>query len=78
MSGPPPDPPAAPPPEPRPPRPVRLPGFLVEEDVGLGDALKKATTRIGIRPCGGCARRAAALNRRVVLTRRRPPSGPAA
>jgi hypothetical protein len=46
---------------------VRLPGFVGEE-VGLGDAIKRATTRAGVRPCGGCGRRAEALNRRVVLS----------
>lgn len=54
------------------PRKVRLPGFLVDEDVGLGEVIKRATSWAGIRPCGGCARRAAALNRRVVFTPRSP------
>ena len=49
-------------PEPKPYR-VRLPGFILQEDIGLGDAVKKATSYVGIRPCGGCERRAAALNR---------------
>ncbi len=42
---------------------VRLPGFVVEEEVGLGDAIKRATYALGIKPCGGCEKRAAALNR---------------
>ena len=42
---------------------VRLPGFLKEEDVGLGDVIKKVTYAMGIKPCGGCEKRAAALNR---------------
>jgi len=42
---------------------VRLPGFLVEEEIGLGDAIKRVTYAIGIKPCAGCERRAAALNR---------------
>jgi hypothetical protein len=50
---------------------VRLPGFIRDEDIGLGDAIKRVTRAVGIRPCGGCERRAAALNRRVVLTGRR-------
>jgi hypothetical protein len=50
---------------------VRLPGF-VTEDVGLGDVLKRGAAALGIRPCGGCQRRAAALNRWLVLTRGRP------
>jgi len=48
---------------------VRLPGFITDNEVGLGDALKRATSYFGIRPCGGCERRAAALNRRIVFTR---------
>ena len=42
---------------------VRLPGFLVEEEVGLGNVIKKATASAGITPCGPCQKRAAALNR---------------
>ena len=49
---------------------VRLPGFLIEEDVGLGDVIKQATSYIGVRPCGGCQRRASALNRWMTFTRR--------
>jgi hypothetical protein len=49
---------------------VRLPGFVRDEDVGLGDAIKHVTYAIGIRPCGGCERRAAALNRLFAFTRR--------
>jgi len=48
---------------------VRLPGFLVEEEVGLGDAIKRATSSFGIRPCSGCERRAAALNRWMTFYR---------
>jgi hypothetical protein len=49
---------------------VRLPGFTAGEDIGLGDVVKHATSYFGIRPCGGCEKRAAALNRRLVFTRR--------
>ena len=42
---------------------VRLPGFLIEEEVGLGDVIKRVTYAMGIKPCGGCEKRAAALNR---------------
>jgi len=48
---------------------VRLPGFVRDEEIGLGDAVKRMTYAIGIRPCGGCAARAAALNRWVAFTR---------
>ena len=48
---------------------VRLPGFISDEEIGLGDAVKRATYAAGIKPCGGCGRRAAALNRWMVFTR---------
>jgi hypothetical protein len=48
---------------------VRLPGFVKDEEVGLGDVIKRATYSVGIRPCAGCGRRAAALNRWMVFTR---------
>jgi hypothetical protein len=50
---------------------VRLPGFLNEGDIGLGDAVKKATAYVGIKPCGGCGRRAAHLNQWLVFSGRR-------
>jgi hypothetical protein len=56
---------------PRPPRTVRLPVFVAESQVGLGDAIKRATSAVGIKPCGGCERRAQWLNARVSLTGRR-------
>jgi hypothetical protein len=48
---------------------VRLPGFLTENEVGLGDALKKVTYAMGIKPCGGCDQRATKLNRWMVFSR---------
>jgi hypothetical protein len=48
---------------------LRIPGFVRDEDIGLGDAVKRATYAMGVRPCGGCERRAAALNRWMVFTR---------
>lgn len=48
---------------------VRLPGFVKDEQVGLGDVVKRATYSLGIRPCGGCGQRSAALNRWMVFTR---------
>jgi len=32
---------------------------------GLGDTIAKATSAIGIKPCGGCKKRQAALNKLV-------------
>jgi hypothetical protein len=49
---------------------VTLPGFITDEEIGLGDVVKRVTTAFGIKPCGGCERRAAALNRWVVFTGR--------
>jgi hypothetical protein len=51
------------------PRRVRLPGFVKDEQIGLGDVIKRATYSLGIRPCGGCGQRAATLNRWMVFTR---------
>jgi hypothetical protein len=47
---------------------IRLPGFVLAEEVGLGDVIKRATGAVGIKSCGGCEKRAAALNRGVVFT----------
>jgi hypothetical protein len=53
--------------EPQPHR-VHLPGFISDREIGLGDVIKRVTSTVGIRPCGGCERRAAALNRWIVFT----------
>jgi hypothetical protein len=50
---------------------VRLPGFIADEDIGLGDVIKRATYSFGIKPCGGCESRTAALNRWLVFAGRR-------
>jgi len=51
---------------------IHLPGFLVQEKVGLGAAIKRVTYRLGVkRPCRGCDQRAAALDRWMVFTPRR-------
>jgi len=47
---------------------VRLPGLIVDEDVGLGTVVKRVTSTFGIRTCAGCEQRAAKLNRWVVFT----------
>ncbi len=46
---------------------VRLPGFITDEEIGLGDVIKRTSSYFGIQPCGGCKRRAAALNRWMVF-----------
>lgn len=53
----------------RPAHRVRLPGFLIDEEIGLGDLIKKTTYAMGIQPCGGCEKRAAALNRWMTFSR---------
>ena len=50
---------------------VRLPGFITEKEIGLGDVIKSATNAIGLKPCGGCAHRASALNRWIVFSGKR-------
>jgi hypothetical protein len=52
---------------------VRLPGFMSDTDVGLGDAIKHVTYAFGITPCGRCEKRATALNRWLTFSGRRPP-----
>jgi hypothetical protein len=49
---------------------LRLPGFIIDDDVGLGDAVKRITHAVGVRPCGGCAQRAATLNHWLVFSGR--------
>lgn len=48
-------------------RRIRVPGFLVDQEIGLGSAIKRVTASVGVPTCGGCQRRAAQLDRRVVL-----------
>jgi hypothetical protein len=56
--------------EERKPHQVRMPGFIMNDDeVGLGDVVKRVTYAMGIKPCGGCEGRAASLNKWMVFTR---------
>jgi hypothetical protein len=48
---------------------VRLPGFLVEEEIGLGDVIKRVTYALGVQRCASCDKRAAALNRWMTFSR---------
>jgi hypothetical protein len=48
---------------------VRLPGFIKDEAIGLGDVIKRMTYSMGIKPCSGCEQRAATLNRWMHFTR---------
>lgn len=54
---------------PEPPR-FRLPGFVREEAIGLGDVISRTAAAIGVRPCGGCSRRAEMLNRWMTIGRK--------
>jgi len=49
---------------------IRVPG-LVSAEIGLGDAISRAASAVGISPCGGCGRRAQALNAWVSFSPRR-------
>lgn len=51
---------------------VRLPVFMSEHDVGLGDVVGRVAKRVGFSACGGCTRRAAQMNQWVSFTGRRP------
>jgi hypothetical protein len=53
----------------RQPHRVNLPGFIKDEELGLGDAIKRVTYALGIKPCAACEKRAAALNRWIHFTR---------
>jgi hypothetical protein len=53
--------------KPRAPVRVRLPGFTASQDVGLGSAIKRATSSFGIQPCGRCLERAHKLDRLMVF-----------
>jgi hypothetical protein len=50
---------------------VRLPGFINDSDVGLGDVIKYATSAVGVSPCGSCTHRASLLNNLLVFTGKR-------
>lgn len=50
---------------------VRIPGFNAESEVGFGDLVKRATSTVGITPCGPCRERAARLNRWLTISGRR-------
>jgi hypothetical protein len=44
--------------------------FHLQQDVGLGDALERLISKLGVESCAACQERAAALNRYVVFTGR--------
>ncbi len=48
---------------------ISLPVEL-QEDIGVGDVIKRVTNAFGIKPCKGCKRRAAIMNRFILTSRR--------
>lgn len=41
--------------------------FRMDDDIGLGDVIKRVTTKVGVAPCAPCQARAAAMNRMIVF-----------
>jgi hypothetical protein len=41
------------------------------QEIGLGSVLKKVTSAIGVKPCGGCNKRAERLDDMLTLRGRR-------
>jgi hypothetical protein len=48
---------------------INIPG-IINEEIGLGDVIKKITKSVGFNPCGGCQKRAEAMNRWLVISPR--------
>ena len=46
----------------RPKHSIRLPRFLVDESIGLGQVVKRVTKAFGVQPCGSCEQRATRLD----------------
>jgi hypothetical protein len=51
---------------------IRLPGFLLEEEIGMGSVIKRVTAAAGIPACGACRKRAEILDRWVAFHPRQP------
>lgn len=49
---------------------IRIP--LLKRPVGAGDLVKAATAKAGVKPCGGCQKRAAGMNRALRFVPRKP------
>ena len=51
---------------------LRLPGFIVNEKIELGNVIKQTTSNFGIQPCAGCeAPIACSLNHWLTFANRR-------
>jgi hypothetical protein len=46
---------------------LRLPRFIVREPIGVGNAIKRVTSAVGVKPCGACEERATHLNQWMTL-----------
>lgn len=44
-------------------KPAIIMPVAVQRSRGVGDTIARITTAVGIKPCGGCAKRQAALNK---------------
>ena len=53
-------------------KPVIRIALPVDEEIGLGDVVKKVTSKMGFKACDGCNKRAAILNRWVSFSPRGP------
>jgi len=40
---------------------------IVTSNIGLGGLVSKATKKLGVKPCGGCKKREAALDKMLKL-----------
>lgn len=54
---------------------IPVPGMRPGQSVGLGSVLERITSAVGIRPCGGCKERAAAIDRVIGFSRRKSDGG---
>jgi hypothetical protein len=52
-------------------RRVRLPGFVGDDGIGLGELAERITHALGVTPCGGCQKRARRLDRWITVSGRR-------
>jgi hypothetical protein len=48
--------------------------FRLDEEVGLGEVIKRMTATVGVTPCAPCEARAAAMDRMIVFSGRRSQS----
>jgi hypothetical protein len=54
----------------QPKRTLRIPGFIIDEDIGLGGITKRALYVLGVKPCAGCDGRASKLDKILTFSPR--------